>query len=152
MTTINKLTGIDNVSAGDLLAVFVNNDGQARKAAISVLQKFMQENLDFGVGDFASQYASPSTTGFSIQITDSSADTHLILTPTGTFATGTIILPKSGVSVDKQQILFNTTQIVTNFTVDGNGSTVTGAPTTLAANAFFRLKFDKPTNVWYRVG
>jgi hypothetical protein len=28
---------------------------------------------------------------------------------------------------------------------------VTGAPTTLAANAFFTLRFDATTNAWYRV-
>lgn len=152
MTTINKLTGIDQVKAGDLLAVFVNGDGQARKAAMSVLQKFMQDNLSFGVSAFTTQFASPSSTGFSIQINDNANDTHLILTPTATFATGIIVLPKSSVAIDKQQVLVNSTQIVTTLTITGNGATVTGEPTTLAANDFFTLKFDKATNVWYRVG
>lgn len=152
MTTINKLTGIDEVQAGDQLAVFVNNDGQARKAAMSVIQDFMQDNLTFGVSSFTTQYASPSSTGFSVQITDNTEDTHLILTPTATFATGTIVLPTSTVAIDKQQVLVNATQIVTTLTIDGNGATVTGEPTTLAANDFFTLKFDKPTVVWYRVG
>jgi hypothetical protein len=29
---------------------------------------------------------------------------------------------------------------------------VNGAPTTLAANAFFRLRFDGVFNAWYRIG
>ena len=38
-------------------------------------------------------------------------------------------------------------------TINGNGATaVTGAPTALAANAFFRLRFDRATSSWYRVG
>ena len=37
-------------------------------------------------------------------------------------------------------------------TVAGNGSTVNGAPTTLAANSFFRLRFDGVFKAWYRVG
>jgi hypothetical protein len=152
MTTINNLTGIDEVQAGDLLAVFVNSDGQARKAAISTIQDFMQENLTFGVSSFTTQYASPSSTGFSVQITDNTDDTHLILTPTATFATGTIVLPTNTVAVDKQQVLVNSTQIVTTLTIDGNGATVTGEPSTLAANDFFTLKFDKPNSVWFRVG
>lgn len=151
MTTINKLTGIDTVTAGDLLAIFVTNDSQARKAAVSVLQKFMQDNLNFGVAAFTTQFAAPSSTGFSIQITDNTDDTHLILTPTATFATGTIILPKATVAIDKQQMLLNSTQIVTALTVNGNGATVTGEPSTLAANDFFTLKFEKATNVWYRI-
>jgi len=152
MTTINKLTGIDSLTAGDLLAIFATNDGQARKASISTLQAFMQANLSFGVAAFTTQYASPSSTGFSVQITDDTDDTHLILTPTATFATGTIVLPTSTVAVDKQQVLVNSTQIVTTLTVDGSGATVTGEPTTLAANDFFTLKFDKPNSVWFRVG
>ena len=152
MTTINKLTGIDEVRAGDLVAVFDNNDGQARKAAMSVLQAFMQANLSFGVAAFTTQYASPSSTGFSVQITDNTDDTHLILTPTATFATGTIVLPTSTVAVDKQQVLVNSTQIVTTLTINGSGATVTGEPSTLAANDFFTLKFDKPNDVWFRVG
>lgn len=152
MTTINKLTGTDTVAAGDLLPVFINNDGQARKAAMSVLQAFMQANLTFGVSSFTTQYASPSATGFSVQITDNTSDTHLILTPTATFATGTIVLPTSTVAIDKQQVLVNSTQIVTTLTINGSGATVTGEPSTLAANDFFTLKFDKPTNAWFRVG
>lgn len=153
MTSINNLSGIDAVTAGDLLVVRVTNDSQNRKAAISVIQKFMQDNLSFGVSAFTTQFASPSSTGFSIQINDNTDDTHLILTPTATFATGTIVLPKPTIAVDKQQVLVNSTQIVTTLTIDGNGAiAVTGEPTTLAANDFFTLKFEKATSVWYRIG
>lgn len=152
MTAINKLTSIDALSGSDLLVIFGSTDSQNRKAAVSVLQKFMQDNLNFGVAAFTTQFAAPSATGFSIQINDDAKDTHLILTPTATFATGTIVLPKSSIAVDKQQVLVNSTQIVTTLTIDGSGATVTGEPSTLAANDFFTLKFDKATNVWYRVG
>jgi hypothetical protein len=58
-----------------------------------------------------------------------------------------------GVGVqDRQELLVNCTQAVTTLAVSGNGATVTGAPTTLAANAFFRLRFDQASSVWYRVG
>ena len=44
-------------------------------------------------------------------------------------------------------------QIFTAFVVDGNGATaVTGAPTTLAANAYFKLCYDLATSTWYRIG
>ena len=152
MTSINNLSGIDAVTAGDLLVARVTNDSQNRKVAVSVLQKFMQDNLSFGVSAFTTQFAAPSSTGFSIQINDNAKDTHLILTPTATFAAGTIVLPKATVAVDKQQVLVNSTQIVTTLTIDGNGATVTGEPATLAANDFFTLKFEKATSVWYRVG
>lgn len=160
MPRINELTAVDSVSAGDLLPAYINNNGDARKVAVSVLQAYMQANLTFptftGQGAYTTQYAAPSSTGFDIVITDGADDNtnvHLILTPTAGFATGEITLPIVSSIVDKQEVLVNCTQAVTAFVVDGNGATsVTGAPSTLAANDFFRLKFDAPTSTWYRVG
>ncbi|PXX60687.1 hypothetical protein SAMN05660489_04387 [Pseudomonas sp. LAMO17WK12:I10] len=156
MTSINKLTRIDTVNAGDVVPIYIQNQGDARGAAMSVLLAYMQGSLDFpstGIPEFVTQYAAPSATGFSVSITTAASNIHLILTPTGTFAAGTLVLPLASTCVDKQEVLVNCTQIVTALTVSANGATaVTGAPTTLAANAFFRLKFDLPTGTWYRVG
>jgi hypothetical protein len=103
--------------------------------------------------DKVTQYSSPTATGFSVTILDSSGTSvWLILTPLAGYAAGTLILPAVANCVDRQEILFNTTQAVTTLTINANGATVIGAPTTLAANAFFRLRFDDVLNVWYRVG
>lgn len=152
MSTINKLTRTDSVSAGDVVPVYVQNDGDARGAAMSVLQAFMQANLNFDNAAQETQYAAPSATGFSIAITAGPQSTHLILTPTGTFAAGTLVLPAVATVIDKQSLTVNSTQIVTALTISANGATaVIGAPTTLAANAFFTIKFDLTTKNWYRV-
>lgn len=155
MTTINQLSATDSVSAGDLLALFKQSQGDARKMAVSVLQTYMQNNLNFGIG-FAkptTQRATPSSSGFNVQITDSDVDIHLILTPTTGFAAGTITLPAVGNAIDKQTVLVNCTQQVTSLTVDGNGAVaVTGEPSSLAADDFFTLKYDSTTQTWYRVG
>lgn len=156
MTTINNLTAADSVNAGDLLAAFIQGNGDARKVAISVLQQYMQDNLTFttgGIAAFETQYSAPSATGFTVAITDSSDNTHLILTPSAGYATGTITLPAVANAIDKQEVLVNCTQAVTTLTVDGNGATaVTGEPSSLAANDFFKLKYDANTSTWYRVG
>jgi hypothetical protein len=76
----------------------------------------------------------------------------LLLTPGGTYATGTIVLPALAECADGQEVLVTCTQIVTALTVSGNGSTVNGAPSALAANGFFRLRFDGVLDSWYRVG
>ncbi|MCY1400852.1 hypothetical protein D9M71_159560 [compost metagenome] len=157
MPTIPNLSASDQVSAGDLFAMYIQNNGDARKVAMSVVQSYLQNNLDFqpGIQQYTTQYSVPSATGFSVQILNGDDNVHLILTPTGAFAAGTIVLPAAGLSgvvADKQQILVNTTQAITTLTINGNGATsVTGAPTTLAANAFFTLKYDQPTNIWYRI-
>ena len=65
----------------------------------------------------------------------------------------TIKLPAIANVIDKQDILINCTQAVTTLTIDDNGAgTVTGAPSSLSANDFFRLKYDATGDVWYRIG
>lgn len=160
MPTINQLTAMDEVTAGDLVAVYSQSNGDARKAAMSVLLAFMQANLTFstftGQGEYKTQYSAPSSTGFNVIITDEVDDNtnvHLILTPTAGYAAGTITLPPMTGCVDKQEVLVNCTQQVTTLTIDGNEATaVTGEPTSLGADDFFRLKYDLPTKTWYRVG
>jgi hypothetical protein len=46
----------------------------------------------------------------------------------------------------------NCTQSVGTLTINGNGGNVIGAPSSLAANGFFLLKFEPILKNWYRVG
>ena len=112
-------------------------------------------NLTFSESgiSYTTQYAAPSSTGFSVQITDGSDNIHLILTPVAGYADGEIVLPAVGNVVDKQEVLVNCTQAVTTLVVDGNGAVaVTGEPSGLSANDFFRLKYDLTVQTWYRCG
>lgn len=157
MPTINQLTRATELSAGDLIPLFVTDDGDARAAALSLLQEYLQDNLSFSdSADYVSQYSAPSATGFTVAITDGASNNtsvHLILTPLAGYAAGTITLPAKAGLVNKQEVLVNCTQAVTALTIGLNGATgAVGAPTTLAANAFFRLKYDSVTSNWYRVG
>lgn len=154
MATINQLSSIDTLAAGDLLPVYDASNSDARKASISTLQSYLESNLDIpNDTEFTTQYAAPSATGFDVQITDGSASIWLILTPIASYAAGTITLPAVANCADKQEILVNCTQAVTALTVAGNGANdVIGEPTTLAANAYFRLKYDSNSTNWYRVG
>lgn len=98
------------------------------------------------------QYLSPLT-GFNVTVTDGGSDTqdvHLLLTPAGTLATGTITLP--AVPVDKMTVLVTTTNAITTLAVSANGNTVRGEPSTLAADGYFTLKYDSVNSTWYRVG
>lgn len=155
---INNLSSTDSPVGGDLLPVFSLANSDTRKLSLTNLLAWMQANLTItaGFGAYATQYAAPSGTGFSVSLTDGVNDNtniHLILTPVAGYAAGTLVLPLASGCVDKQEILVNCTQVITALTIDGNGAGgVTGAPTTIAANDFFRLKFDLATLVWYRVG
>lgn len=152
MATINELSAIDTLVGGDQLPVYDASNGDARKASLTTLLTYIQANLTAERSAYTTQYSAPSATGFSVQITDGDASIHLILTPVAGYAAGTLVLPLVGNAIDKQEVLVNCTQAVTTLTITATGMTVTGAPTTLAANDFFLLKYDATTLTWYRVG
>src|SRR3990167_4243057 len=143
-TPIPLLSPVDAITAGDMIPMHSSANGDTRRASPAVLLSYMQDNLTIGgFGAYATQYSAPSATGFSVTVTDGADDNtnvHLILTPGGTYAAGTMVLPAIADVVDKQEVLVNCTQIVTTLTIDKNGATaLTGAPTTIAAaNGFFR--------------
>jgi hypothetical protein len=149
MTTINFLSPVDTVSGGDQLPVFVTSQGDARRVPVSVL-------LDY----FEQQYPSPQLTanlytptpGFALPVPNS-GNQWMQLQPAGTLATGTITLPLNTLTPDGTEVLITTTQTVTALTIALNGATAaSGAPTTLAANGFARMRFIVSRNSWYRVG
>tara|TARA_R110000744_G_scaffold68266_3_gene138915 strand:- start:666 stop:1106 length:441 start_codon:yes stop_codon:yes gene_type:complete len=146
MSNINQLSTITTLVGGDLLPVWSTNNGDTRRASLTTLTTYMQSALTLP-GELTTQYAAPSATAFSVTI--SAGDTWLILTPTGTFANGAIVLPTG--ATDKSEVSVNCTQIVTLLAVT-SGNTVTGAPTALAANGFFTMRYDAATTAWYRVG
>jgi hypothetical protein len=151
MPTINQLSSTGAVVSSDQVPIYSSENGDARKASLATLAKYLKTQIT-SVDDMVTQYFAPSATGFTATITNGPNSIQLILTPTATFATGTIILPAVDNCVDRQEVLVNTRQTVTALTINANGATAVGAPTTLAANAYFKLRFDGVTSTWYRVG
>ena len=154
MTTINQLTTVDEVAAGDLLPIFSQAQGGTRSASLTVIAALLQ-TLVSTAGTLETQYSAPAATGFSVTInpTTDGGSVHLLLTPVAGYAAGTIVLPAVAECEDGQEVVVNSTQAITTLTVSGNGATaVNGAPTTMAANAFFRLRFDGIFQSWYRIG
>lgn len=150
MPTINQLNAVDSLSAADLIPVYSSSNGDARKASMSIIAEYVQSTITVA-DDKVTQYAAPSASAFTVQVDDDNQNVWLVLTPTGAFAAGTIKLPSLANTIDRQEVLVNCTQAITALTVDGNGANVTGAPTTLARNGFFRLRFDGVTDTWYCV-
>jgi len=151
MTAIYSLSTVADMSLSDFLALYSLSGGYTGKVTVGALLEVIQANLALP-GTKVTQYAAPSATGFTAAVVDSSDSVWLILTPAAGFAAGTVKLPSLANAVDGQEVSVNCTQAVTTLTVDGSGATVTGAPTTLSANAFFTLRFDETSKVWYRVG
>lgn len=151
MSTINQLTAVDKVISSDQVPIYSSDNGDARKASMSVIAAFVQ-TLIAVTDNKVTQYSQPAATGFTVTLNNDSKSLWLILTPLAGYAAGTITLPAVANCIDRQEILVNSTQAVTTLTIGANGSTVIGAPTTLAANAFFTLRFDAVLKTWYRVG
>jgi len=151
MPTINQLSSVDTISSTDQVPIYSGTNGDARKASFNTVTSYLSGKIT-SVDRMVTQYSAPSATGFTANVYDGATSIWLILTPTGTMATGTIKLPTNTNCVDRQEVLVNCTQIVTTLTLNGNGATVTGAPSTLAANGFFRLRYDAVTSTWYRIG
>jgi hypothetical protein len=147
MAYIPNLSTTPTLSGGYYFLVAKGNANNAQRVSAQEVADFVAETLS--IGGITSHYAAPSSTAFSVELPDVTNTIWLILTPTGTFADGEIVMPSA--PVDQQTVTVNCTQIVTTFVVDGNGATVTGEPSTLAANGFFSLRYDAVANVWYRI-
>ena len=149
---INLLPLVEALAAGDQVPLYSQDGGGDRRVPLSKLAELLQTMLQ-AAGQLQTQYAAPNATGFTATVapTEAGGSVFLLLAPQAGYAAGTIALPALIACVDGQEVLVHCTQAVTALTVDGNGATVNGAPTTLAAKAFFRLRFDKITASWYRV-
>lgn len=148
---INELTTIDEVQAADKVLIHSLQNGDARLATLTTLAALLSTLLT-NADDKVTEYFAPAATGFTATLTNNGASKFVVLTPTGAFAAGTIALPAASEALDKQEVLVATTQAVTALTLTSTGATFVGQPTTLAAGAFFRLRFDDVLNIWFRVG
>lgn len=150
MPTINELNAATQVSGSDLLPIFSQSNGDARKLSLTNFAAWLQGQLTMN-DDKVSQYAAP-TTGSTVSVADDQNSVWLILTPAAGLGALTLKMPLVDNTIDRQEVLVNSTQSVTTLTLDANGSTIVGAPTSLSANGFFRLRFDAVMKTWYRVG
>lgn len=150
MPTINQLAPVSQLSGGDQIPIYVPNNGDARRVSVTQLLQYFQAT--FAAPTVATNLYTPGT-GFNITVpTPTTEQQWMVIQPAGTLAAGTVTLPLNTGVPDGTQVLVTTTQIITSFTLAANGAANTfGAPTTLAANAFFTMRFYQVTNSWYRV-
>lgn len=150
MPYINQLPLLNQVSAGDQIPVYTPNNGDARRLPVSQLLQFFQKT--FASPTLATNVYTPGT-GFNVSVpTPVAAQQWMLIQPAGTLALGTITLPLNTQTPDGTEVLVTTTQQITGFTLALNGAAAAyGAPSTLAAEDFFRMRFVQSTNSWYRI-
>lgn len=150
MPTINQLPLLAQVLPGDQVPVYSPNNGDARRLPVSSLLQYFQQT--FASPTLATNVYTPGT-GFNVAVpTPVAAQQWMLIQPAGTLALGTITLPLNTQTPDGTEVLVTTTQQITGFTLALNGATAAyGAPSTLAAEDFFRMRFVQATNSWYRI-
>lgn len=144
-------------TTGSQIPFFDPSLGQDRRCSVSDILALQAASS----AAFLTAYASPNASGYTVDLSVTTpasvtgARVYLILTPTASFANLTIKLPPGH---DTQEVMVSTTQAVTGAlsvtgaTVGASPQPVNGAPTTLAAGGFFKLRFDGVNQSWYRVG
>lgn len=147
MTCTTSLITLDStdLNGADKLRLWAQKYGGDVPLSLSALSDWLSANIPVP-SQLVEQYAAPAT-GATVAV--SAVNTWLILRPTATIATATITLP-SGAS--KAEVLVTASNAVTALTVTpASGEAVQGAPTTLAAGGYFRLRFDGVYDTWCRV-
>lgn len=153
MSSIDKLSKVSTLSSSDLVALFCSALGNDAAVTLATVLAWLQAQIT-DAGDFVSQYAAPIAAGNVLVAPPVTGNNvYVILTPAGTLATLTVTLPAKATCVDGQEVLVSCTQILTALTVAPNGAAAAnGAPTSLTANGFFRMRYDGVIGTWYRVG
>jgi hypothetical protein len=80
-----------------------------------------------------------------------SARGGLVVNTGGAIASHTVTLPSGTNAVSGDRVEFSTTGAITALTVGAGAATVSGGPTTLAANSSFEFVYNTSSTTWYRV-
>jgi hypothetical protein len=147
MPTINQLSAINSLSAGDNILVYAPGEGDTRRASLSTLLAFFESY--FADPDYLTIINAPTNSGFNLQLGAQTQSLFLIINPTGAFAAGTITLPPVASCFDGQEILVVSSQSIAALTVNGNGATLLGTPGALSIGGFFTIRFNSLQATWY---
>lgn len=150
---MNKRLNItDRIGPNDSVVLWSANNQDFRGVPVDLLVEKIQEGIKkIDYPPINIQHFNPNA-DFTLNIENHEVGTYLILNPSVSITTGSIKMPERYDVADGQVLLVACAQQVDNFSVDGNNALVIGAPNALAANGFFKLKYDKLSNTWYRVG
>lgn len=141
-----------SITADAFIPFYSASLGSDARTTIPELLSQIDKAYEGAAFSAATQYAAPGASGFNVSVTPPSPgfNVFLLMTPLAAYAAGTILMPLA--PVDRQEVFCHCTQGVTALTINGNGFSTSGAPTTIAAGGFFRMRFDSVLGTWYRIG
>lgn len=149
MVGINELTRVTDPASGDVFPVWSQSEGENRGVSLSQITAYLQNNLSFlGAVETLRNFAPATGETITVDIGDF-RNLWIALAPSGTLATLTIDI--TGVPESLQEISVSTSAAITALTFTADQS-IQGAAGAMAANGFFRLKYDGVNSIWRRVG
>lgn len=144
-----RLPVTQTVSAGDMLPIFVQDQGVSMAAALSTIAAYIQALLS--PANYWENVFSIPTAGQSIAASLSTNNLWYVLQPAGTIATLTVALPSVSTAIDGQEVMLSTTNTVTALTLTSTGSTIIGASSGLSATTPQRFKYVQALSTWMRI-
>jgi hypothetical protein len=151
MPTIDQLSQAGSIGDADEVALFSKANGTTRKVSGSQLAAYVLAAIE-GTPD-ETVYSLSAAGGFTVTALPAapSAGVWAQITLTTAAPAGTVILPGIDDRAHGQEVLVTITQVVTALAVNGGDAALSGAPTTAGPSTPFRMKYDLPSNTWYRI-
>ncbi len=148
MASPGQLSTASTVTSSDQVLFYSTVNGSTRKAPLSVFLDWFEAN--FASPQFSTQYAVPNVNGTNVAVTSTTSSTWLLISPTSDFAAMTITLPAATQIADGTELYVFCSKAVSALTIVSNGALgVYGAPTALAANSAFTLRYNQQSTSWY---
>jgi len=146
MPQIYQLPLVEELSSGDQFPVYVVANGDARRTPLASLLAYFTEN--FASPDFKTINLSPIS-GFTYAIGEQSTGVWLVLTPASALASGTVVLPPAATAFDGQTVIVVSSELISSFTMSGNGASVVGVTSTIPVGGFVVVRYNALNNAWY---
>lgn len=145
----SRLPVTQTVSAGDMLPIYVQDQGVSMAAAMTTIAAYIQALLS--PANYWENIYSIPVTGQSIVAIISTNNIWYVLQPAGTIATLTVALPSSSTAIDGQEVRLCTTNTVTAITLTSTGNTIIGASSGLTSATPQRFKYIQALATWLRI-
>lgn len=147
-----RLNETDALGVGDQFVLYKGNCTDFRSIPQDVIMEWILSNLpDTKPIAAVIQLFNPNA-DFNVLVDNNISGTYLVINPSVQITNGIITLPPILNLTDGQEVFVTSSKQITNLTISGNGAALIGMPITIGLSGFFKLRFDKTSQTWYRVG
>lgn len=147
-----RLNETDALGVGDQFVLYKGNCTDFRSVPQDVIMEWILSNLpDTKPISAVIQLFNPNA-DFNVLVDNNVSGTYLVINPSVQITNGIITLPPILDITDGQEVFVTSSKQITNLTIAGNGAALIGIPITIGLSGFFKLRFDKTSQTWYRVG